>query len=107
MRRKKGRRRVWLGDAFLARFARNCVKEAGGRTDSAAYTDHHGIYMLQPVPKQRFQILMFYDRDASSWKPVNDEKYPLSYRLLGVDRNDLVMWDRSIDPTLMWFPAPQ
>jgi hypothetical protein len=72
-----------------------------------AYTDHHGLYGLQPVVKQRFQRLMFYDRDTSSWKPANDEQYPLGQRLLGADGNDLVMWDRSIDPTLRWFPAPQ
>ncbi len=70
------------------------------------YTDHNWLYALKREGRQGFQRLMFYDRNTSSWKPANDEKYPLSYRLLGVDGNQLVMCDRYIDPTLMWFPTP-
>ncbi len=72
-----------------------------------AFTDHHGLYGLQQEGRQRFRRLMFYDRDTSSWKPVNDEQYTPGQRLLGADGNNLVMWDRPIDPTLRWFPAPQ
>lgn len=71
-----------------------------------AYTDYHGLYALQSVVKERIQRLVLYDRESSSWKPANDEKYPLGYRLLGAEGNDLVIQDRSIDPTLKWFPAP-